>query len=273
MTQYTKVFLTINNNTEADEELIKKNLDKFSYIAIGKHVGEKSKLPHIHIIIKLKAKIRLAGLKKIFPRADVQVLRGTWQQAYDYLNKEDNTWSDGDMPIDQGVAGGQGNKEKWDNTKALAKQGRIEEIDPQHYIQYYNTLQRIATDNKLVPDTLDYLETPNEWHCGPTGSGKSRFIRENNNNIYLKMCNKWWDNYKDEPVVYLEDFDKVHSVLAHHLKIWADRYGFRAERKNGTVVIRPLKIIISSNWHPDEIWVQEQDRLPILRRFKIVQYE
>lgn len=86
------------------------------------------------------------------------------------------------------------------------------------------------------------------------------------------MCNKWWDNYQDESVILIEDFDKNHKVLCHHLKIWADRYGFRAEKKNGTVVIRPIKIIITSNYSINEIWEEEQDREPIQRRFKEIMY-
>lgn len=271
-TQFSKCFITINNNTVEDEKLIEENMSKFSYIAIGKHVGEKSKLPHIHVIIQLKKRLRFTGLKKIFPRGDIETLKGTWQQAYDYLNKENDTWSEGDLPIDQGIAGGQAHKEKWDLVKQLAKEDRVEEIESKYYIQYYTTLQRIASDNKPVPTELDWIDPPNEWHWGPSGVGKSRQVRAENNDIYLKMCNKWWDNYRGEAVVLIEDFDKSHAVLCHHLKIWADRYGFRAERKNGTVVIRPQKIIITSNWAPDSIWVAQEDRLPIERRFRIIEH-
>lgn len=87
-TQFRKIFVTINNDTEDDQELIKLALVKFDYIAIGKHVGEKSNLPHIHIICKLKTQMRFTAVKKIFPRGDIQALKGTWLQAYDYLNKE-----------------------------------------------------------------------------------------------------------------------------------------------------------------------------------------
>jgi hypothetical protein len=86
------------------------------------------------------------------------------------------------------------------------------------------------------------------------------------------MCNKWWDGYDGHQVVLIEDFDKNHAVLCHHLKIWADRYSFPVEIKGMVGKIRPRKIIVTSNYHPREIWTDAADIGPILRRFKITEF-
>lgn len=53
----------------------------------------------------------------------------------------------------------------------------------------------------------------------------------------------------------MNDFDKKHSVLAYHLKIWADDYdNFIAESKNGALTPDFDVLVITSNWHPSAIW-------------------
>lgn len=60
--------------------------------------------------------------------------------------------------------------------------------------------------------------------------------------------------------------------MGHKLKIWVDIYAFRAEVKGGSITIRPEKIIVTSNYHPSEIWSDDTTLEPLLRRFKIVRF-
>lgn len=52
---------------------------------------------------------------------------------------------------------------------------------------------------------------------------------------YLKMCNKWWDGYTGQTEIILEDIDKTHQCLAHHIKLWTDHYSFVGETKGGAI--------------------------------------
>lgn len=119
---------------------------------------------------------------------------------------------------------------------------------------------------------------PNEqigyWYWGSTGSGKSKAAREDFPGAYLKMAsNKWWDGYMDQENVLLDDFDKAHHYMDYHLKIWVDLYSFIAEDKGGAMTIRPRRIVVTSNYHPCEIWSSNPNSLePIIRRFHIVQF-
>jgi hypothetical protein len=61
--------------------------------------------------------------------------------------------------------------------------------------------------------------------------------------------------------------------LGSFLKIWADRYPFSPEVKGSHMKkIRPKKIIVLSNYTPEEVFTSDQDLLPIKRRFKIVHF-
>ena len=112
------------------------------------------------------------------------------------------------------------------------------------------------------------------WYYGTTGCGKTFAATTEYPDSYRKCANnKWWDGYQDETSVLIDDLDKSHHYMGFHLKIWADRYSFIAETKGSSRYVRPEKIIVTSNWHPNEIWSEPQTLEPILRRFKVVKFQ
>lgn len=84
------------------------------------------------------------------------------------------------------------------------------------------------------------------------------------------MTNKWWDRYDHEPHVLMEDVGRSHQYLGDFLKIWADRYPFAVEVKHGGMVIRPYKLVITSNYSIEQLWPEEEICEPLKRRFKVI---
>jgi len=60
------------------------------------------------------------------------------------------------------------------------------------------------------------------------------------------------------------------AEIGHMLKIVADHYECNGEVKGGGVALCHEKFIITSNYLPEDIWVDEQMLLAIRRRFEFV---
>lgn len=58
-----------------------------AYFGYSQEVG-KSGTPHIHCMVIFKNAKSFAALKKLFPRANIQPVRGTFQQSLDYIRKD-----------------------------------------------------------------------------------------------------------------------------------------------------------------------------------------
>lgn len=132
---------------------------------------------------------------------------------------------------------------------------------------FYSTFKRIECDYREVPVALDKLD--NEWIYGSTGVGKSTIARKENPDFYDKSHNKWFENYKGEACVLIDDLGKECSAwIASYLKRWGDHYPFPIDVKYASNNIRPQRIVITSNYHPKELFSGE-DLEAILRRYKI----
>lgn len=250
---------TCNNYTDESIALLAKVDCK--YMIYGKEVGE-SGTPHLQGYLIFEKETRIGRAIKLLPGCHVEIALGTTEQAVAYCKKDGEITERGEVPINPGIR----EKDRWEAILSAARDGRIQDIPAREQFLY---MPKILSHRRF---DLSETECQHQWFWGASGTGKSRKARDDHPDHYLKMANKWWDGYSGQEVVIIDDFDKVHAVLCHHLKIWGDRYAFPAEIKGGKVDIRPRLIIITSNYHPSDIWENEQDLQPILRRFHPVQF-
>lgn len=99
--------------------------------------------------------------------------------------------------------------------------------------------------------------------------GKSRKARTDYPEFYPKLCNKWFDGYRGEKTVIIDDFGLEHKVLGQQLKIWGDRYGCILETKGGAVGSNFDKLVVTSQYSIREIWDGDGRTIEALeRRFR-----
>lgn len=265
---------TWNNFSEADHEYVTKLIemrDMCTYAIIGKEVGE-SGTPHLQGFLAMKNACKFQHVRQMMnSNAHIEPAKGSAVQNFQYCSKDGDFWEYGRRPITNPDKG-RIQRERYENAWDMATRGELDAIDAELRIRHYSTLKRIH-DDKLTERNLEETNEEMLWYWGESGTGKSRKARTDHPDAYLKNCNKWWDGYTDQETVLVEDFDAKHAVLIHHLKIWADRYPFLAEVKNSTRKIRPRRLIVTSNYHPRDIWQDASDLEPILRRFKMVEFK
>lgn len=259
---------TLNNYTGQEEMGIRALIEdpRIRYVCFGREVGDGG-TPHLQGYILAKNPQLFEWFRGRIPRAHVEFQKGTCDQAIAYCQKDGDFHELGTRPIGS-KRKGEIEQERWEDARDAARRGDIDSVPADIYVRYYRTLKEIKKDHMLKPSDLD--DVCGVWIYGLAGVGKSRKARSDYPNSYFKMANKWWDGYQGEETVILDDLDKKHDVLAHHLKIWMDRYAFIAETKGGAILIRPKKIIITSQYSIEDIWGDEETRAALRRRSQVV---
>jgi hypothetical protein len=253
-------FLTLNNYTQ--DELAYAKEYKAEYLLIADEIGSKEETPHLHIYIELKNQKTFTKIKKEFPRANIQVAKGNAEQVKAYLSKQN-------LIVESGSPKRQGTRTDYDECKAvLLDNGNMRDV------------VSVATSYASVRMSECYLKYHErkrtwkptiKWYYGETESGKSRAAYadlggEDCDDIHKQDFGiKWWEGYDAHSKVIIDDFRKDFCKFHELLKL-LDRYPYRVECKGGSRQFLATHIIITSAYHPEDIYDTREDLQQLLRR-------
>lgn len=266
------------NNYSFDEENLVYSLSwerDLVYVVVGKEIGE-SGTPHLQGYIYNQNKKSLGQVKNLLERAHWEAQKGTFEQAINYCKKDGDYFEYGEIPKtpkQKGSSGGVAEQERWDLARKAAEEGRFNDIPSDIYFRFDVAAHRLR--NRALQEGLVDLdgELEHEWWYGDPGTGKTSRARKEYPTAFLKdPKERWWDGYDGEEVVIIDDFDKYQIAQSGDMKRWLDRYVLQAPFKGGYMKIRPKKIIVTSNYHPSDIWDDAVTQKAILRRVKVVHF-
>jgi len=252
---------------------------KAHYAVAGFETAPTTGQRHLQGYVQLDGKLRLTQLKKLdcaltvcwFPA------RGDEQDNEAYCTKEGGEiLRCGDEP--RVINAGKRVKRDYGRAIKLAREQEMETLRtdlPQMYLQYYRSLEDIQKRSMATPEPLSHT-TKHLWLYGPTGTGKSRSARDLFQRLGLSYCtklhNKWFspDNRNSEALLIDDLGLETGRMLVNYLKQWLDIYAFSAEFKGGLATIRPELYVITSNYHPHEMFGGTSDYDPIMRRLEVI---
>lgn len=257
--------LTINNYTEEERQFLM-GYGPTEYIIVGDEIGKEG-TRHLQIYFRLKNAKSFSKIKKEFPRAHIEIAKGSDEQNRIYCSKETVLREDGEVSQ-------QGRRSDLHVlTEEIQKAPQMRNL-----IQHCSNLQSIRTAEKL----LEYHEPKRNWkpkvswYYGKSGSGKSYDAwTELGGDAYDAMENgKWWCGYDGHEKVIIDDYRMGWCTWKCLLKL-LDRYPMKIEVKGGYRQFLAKEIIITCNESPEQAHAGIcEDLYQLTRRIDVIrEYE
>jgi len=262
----------INNWTKADQIGANYLLKTAKYGIFSEEVGETG-TPHLQGYVRLKDALSLEKMKFYLPRAHFKVCDKGDEANQRYciggIVKPDGTWKPlSNNVVEVGKLSKQGARNDIKKIAQMIKNGEItlDELMfdyPLEYVKYSRSFEKMfnaIAPARSVPPIV-------HWRWGLSGTGKTRYCVEKHLDHYIKDGTPWWDNYKNQEAIIIDDFDN--QIPFRTLLRMIDRYSFQGQIKGGYVQINSPFIYITSEFPPEYYW-SENELAQVKRRLTSV---
>lgn len=270
-------FVTLNNYTE--QELCKMKDINTTYCAICEEKGEQKETPHLHAIFRFKNQKSFSTLKAELPRANIEIMRGTYAQALRYLKKHGELiYQKGQMP----QPGKRTDLEQIFKTIDNEGEQHLFQEDPVSAVKYYKEIQTYRRlKNEMIASNRKYNKPSVHFIYGDSATGKTAFVYDKHgyNNVYSVTYKKngedtysiWFDGYTNQEVLLLDEYDHQMPVTA--LNKLLDGYPCMLPVKGSMTTKLWTTVYICSNKEPQNClynWSERTFKNALLRRVNTI---
>ncbi len=112
----------------------------------------------------------------------------------------------------------------------------------------------------------------NEWIVAPSSYGKSIYAREKYPDYFeISPCsNVKYYAYTGQSTILLDDYGpKQMKRICWFLKQWADLYSYLVQTEDGLKYIRPLHIVVTSQYEIEACFPKYNNAEQVKRRFNV----
>lgn len=229
----------------------------FRYCVYQEELGENG-TPHLQGYLQLTRAVTLSAVRKMLPRANWLIAKGSPQKNVTYCTKEDTRMAG---PYHMGtISLGQGERTDIKSAINSLREGASPlEILDRHPEVFFKYQKGLAAAQLLLSKKRDSSRPKEVWYLyGPPGVGKSFLASKMAPLAFRKQPNtKWWDGYAGETDVIFDDLTAGWFSWANLMQV-LDRYATSVEQKGASLQLLADRIIITSNKRPWELYQDKE---------------
>ena len=224
-------------------------------------------LHHLHMVLESDNTIEFSSIKKVFPRAHLEVTHGKKKQVEDYINKRGIYEEKGEEVVcfayEGDLKGNQGSRSDLKEIQKLIDMG----MKPSQIVgsdlkrqRYYNMIKSAYLKKREMGVPLK-REVRVYWHYGESGTGKShtllkiadKFGRDEVYKIVRDLSKGRFDQYEGEKCLFLDEV-KPRAMDWVDLLTALDSYVYRPSARYQDSVALWEEVHVTSVYHPRKFW-------------------
>lgn len=246
-------------------------LKSMTYLLVGMENAPNTGTPHLQGYIEFSSGCRLSTLKRIDKSIHWEICNGTAAQNVAYCKK-------GGMFEEIGKPSEQGRRTDLEDIRTMIdNKAPMLEVAQEHFGSFVRYHKGFGAYKYLIEQKAakDFRKIYCEYIWGPTGSGKSRYVREHFTDIFCPMDSNtgvWWTGYSGESCILFDDFRG--TVPLHTLLKWIDCYPVQVPIHGGATYLAATTIFFTSNKPLEELYLgtDEASRDALKRRIHKVTF-